>query len=645
MTARPLILDDIAAYRRAATEPWGRPIAEAIRAEAASFTFLEGADLEDWPTADRVPHWAWDSRSDEIERIGHNRDAFIVAMGSVRRSQRIRRELFTMAAAAALWPEDTRLREACLRTWRAPLAFARWQYPGWTLYYKEHSMPADGDGEWGATENYLVTLPLCAEFLAQWLDEADWRRLRRRVAEFCSRIEDDFFVGRSWFFGGTAGGAPAGNQFTQVVAGWGVGAVSLLGHDPRAERWVEIVATQMLRSMDATGSDGSYFEGAAYGLGTMEQVWMLAHLLDRRGDGRLLEHPQVRNFPYWLMDTFLLDRDQWLPLNDAGGSLRAEALYNRRRNWAGAVMSLAARRFRDPALAWCLEEVIGGPSSDVFGLVYHDPEVPRQIPSARDRAIRMKPTAQWLAAAPPDVPHGDEHSAAGDDRRVVHYPMQGIVIARTGFGQDDVLFVLKGGWGAPGHDHNDRNSVLLYDGIVPVITEAGPGPYSDPEFDLHFGSHHAHSTLQIDGRVVAHGKAAKGVEGIERLPSGDFRAIGEAAPSYPELSRFGRVVTLELPDRLQIDDEVVPSDGKAHTAAFWFHSQAAAALEASGAVRIPGNRGSSWRLTATGASARFVREDLGGEGAQTRSAFVLRAPVPPEGAKWRFVVERINAGV
>jgi len=636
---RPLILDDITDLRRRAATPWGRPIAQAILAEAAGFKPYSDDDLRDWPTADLVPRWAWDERSDQLERIGQNRNAFIVAMGSVRRSQRIRRELLTMAAAAALDPANVALREACLRIWRAPLHWQRWQYPGWTLYYKEHSMPADGDGEWGATENYLVTLPLCAEFLAEWLTADDWRLLHRRVAEFCSRIEDDFYVGRSWFF--AHGGRPEGNQFTQIIGGLGVGALSLLGHDPRAPRWVELATEQMLRSMDATGHDGSYFEGAAYGLGTMEQVWMLAHLLERQGDARLIQHPQVRNFPYWLMDTMLPDYDHWLPLNDGDGSLRQEALFNRRRNWAGAVLALAVRRTQDPALNWFLHEVVGGPSHDVFGLLYYDPSAPLQRPTAQERLIRMAPDAGWLAALPPDrgIPYGQETEASGLDRLAVHYPSQGIVIVRTGFGTDDVVLVLKGGWSVRGHDHVDRNSVLLYDGPHPIITEAGPGPYHDPLFDEHFGSYHAHSTLQLDRSIVPHASLGAGVEGVERLPDGSLRLVGEAAASYPALRRFRRTLWARLPHRVQITDEVVPQDGAAHEVAFWFHTPRTARLEGE-TIRIPGQRG-DWILRLQQGQLAWAEEPLGGEGAETRTAFVARGTLPAGGAVYHFLLEQL----
>ena len=634
-----LLIDDLNDFRRRAKEPWAGPIATKIKQEAASFKYLDGADLVDWPKASLVPRWAWDSRSDEIERIGRNRDVFIIAMGCVRRSQRIRRELFTMAAAV-LDSNNAQLREACLRYLRAPLQFRRWQYPGWTQYYKEKTMPADGDGEWGATENYLVVLPICAEFLSEWLTDNDWQLLRRRVAEHCSRIEDDFYTGRSWFFGGPNGGVPAGNQFTQLIGGLGVGALALLGHDPRASRWLELAVTQMLRSMDATGTDGSYYEGSSYGLGTMEQVTMLAHLLERTGERRLIEHPQVKNFPYWLVDTMVNDYDHWLPLNDSGGSLSHEPLYNRMRNWAGRVMALAAACTRDPVLNWYLHEVVGGPSHDVFGLLYYVPGFPQKRPKA-ERALRgMRPPAGWINSLPAgaNIPHGDETDASGADRLAVHYPMQGIVVVRTGFAQEDKLLVLKGGWNSPGHDHLDRNSVLFYDGPVPVITEAGPGPYSDPDFDRHFGSYHAHSTLVLDGKMPGHQEKRYmcAHEGVERLPDGTVRMIGEAAGSYNSLARYRRIVDARLPACITITDEVIPSDAKEHEVTFWFHTPQAARFE-DGNVVIPGQKG-FWLLAIGQGNLKWTREQLGGKGSENRAAFAARGALPQEGDTYVFTI-------
>ena len=79
--------------REAAEEPWAASLPQAVIREAETFGEMSDADLADWPTADLVPRWAWDSRSDELERIGHNREAFIRAMGSVRRQPQARRSL------------------------------------------------------------------------------------------------------------------------------------------------------------------------------------------------------------------------------------------------------------------------------------------------------------------------------------------------------------------------------------------------------------------------------------------------------------------------------------------------------------------------------------------------------------------------
>jgi hypothetical protein len=645
-----LLVDDLEIIRENAKTLWGVKLSEAILKEARSFGRLDGDDLADWPTADLVAAWAWDSRSDEIERIGDNRDAFIVAMGSVRRSQRIRRELFPLATAAALFPQENEIRESALRYWRAPLYFRRWQYPGYTLYYKENAMSADGDGEWGATENYLVTLPACAELLAPWVSDDELILLRRRTAEFCSRIEDDFYTGRSWFFDGLDGGTPAGNQFTQIIGGLAVGALSLLGHDPRADRWVSLSSEQLVRSMDATGADGSYFEGAAYGLGTMEQVWMTAFLLDRKGDSRLIEHPQVKNFPYWLMDTFLPDYDGWVPLNDSGGSLSRESLYNRRRNWAALVLEMSATRSRDANITWCLHEIAGGPSCDAFGLLCYDSSVRPTEPNATGGAIKMAPSSSWRLVEKEtsvEIPFGNDTSAAGTNRRVVHYPEQGIVIARTGFEKESVMVVLKGGYSCRGHDHNDRNSFLVYDGPIPIITETGPGPYSDPEFDLHFGSHHAHSTIQVDRETVSHGSAAIGVEGvtvsIDRDDGELITATAEASASYPTLSIFERVLEIRLPDSIDIVDRIVPVDDCEREIAFWFHSNARAALVDDGtAVLIPGYVESMWRLSVGDPALRFVSEYLGGEGADDRTAWVVRRTIKNEELSVRFKLVRIE---
>ena len=95
-----------------------------------------------------------------------------------------------------------------------------------------------------------------------------------------------------------------------------------------------------------------------------------------------------------------------------------------------------------------------------------------------------------------------------------------------------------------------------------------------------------------------------------------------------------------FPDRIEIHDRLMPADGAAHEAAFWFHSNRGATLVESGrAVSIPGNAGSVWRLSSQ-SGLGFEAVSLGGDGSENRTAFVARTSVSASGGTFAFLVER-----
>jgi hypothetical protein len=94
-----------------------------------------------------------------------------------------------------------------------------------------------------------------------------------------------------WADPGTRTEGMRGNWFSVVVSGGGIGALSLLGEHPEAERWVALSKKAMLEWIDDNiPADGGYCEGLTYFEYALSNLLPFAKALQRvTGDGELMD--------------------------------------------------------------------------------------------------------------------------------------------------------------------------------------------------------------------------------------------------------------------------------------------------------------------------------------------------------------------
>ncbi|RMD97741.1 MAG: hypothetical protein D6814_08910 [Calditrichaeota bacterium] len=213
------------------------------------------------------------------------------------------------------------------------------------------------------------------------------------------------------------------------------------------------LAEKFLAFMHATMKpDGSYGEGFGYQNFTMETAWPALAAL-KHAFGVDLLHPlhldRAYLFPLYIS---VHNGKELLDMGDSHSHRRASS------NWAWL-----AWQTRDPLLKWFYDQAPGQSWEDFLWL---DPLIPKTTPDS----------------LPP--------------LRV--FPDKGNVVFRTGWSEENIVFVYRAGPNF-NHTHADQGNFLLWAYGENLIAEAGPAHYyNDPYYWSYFIQSAGHNTLLID---------------------------------------------------------------------------------------------------------------------------------------------------
>jgi hypothetical protein len=248
------------------------------------------------------------------------------------------------------------------------------------------------------------------------------------------------------------------HNFTAVIAtGLGVGAISLLGHDERAEAWLDLAIRRMRLYMDQQGADGGSMEGPGYGTYAANQLadmlWALGGI--GRAD-ELSDHPFLQSLPRYCIS--LLDPGtKKMPCFGDGGP--TTGFINLMR-----VLALQG----NAEAAWYCREVrgLGLDSPRAFLSV----DASRILPKQPD----FRPTACFR-----DI---------------------GYAILRDGYRPESLFLAVKSGppKARIGHNHYDHGSFLLRFGDEWIGWDPGYRSYFDPPRRRYTTGTFGHSTIVLD---------------------------------------------------------------------------------------------------------------------------------------------------
>jgi hypothetical protein len=375
--------------------------------------------------------------------------------------------------------------------------------------------------------------------------------------------------GRPIFEGATGGcwwGTALNSNWTAVLnSGLGFAALTLQDREPEiAAPWLDYARQRTLEMLDLAAEEGAGIEGAGYWLycfGSLQDF--VEALLQVTGED-LYQHPFWSRCSRFLPYLALPDFSAWSNYADTGyRGLGGSAFFH----------GVAARR--GDGLAQHYGNLIQqrhGPGS-WQSLLYYDERVAEQP----------------LAAEPPCRFFSSIHLAS----------------FRSGWDENAICMLFKGGSNAWSHTHLDLNSFLIYAGGERLATEPGPEPYSlaywhsiQPCVSTSW-----HNCIVVDGahqRVAAQyamsydlaeaGDCYSRCE--DHLSTPDLELLkGDATTAYGDtLSRAWRYVVYLKPDVFVIYDDLLAHPVRAQRNFEWLLHSEYPLTEVSGGLQAAGER-------------------------------------------------------
>lgn len=259
------------------------------------------------------------------------------------------------------------------------------------------------------------------------------------------------------------------NWWGVCVAGAGIGALALLGDDPRAQSWIETIDAGFVEWFDYPGNvlqnrmptferSGPSYESVnytSYGVGEYLRyrlAWQnvypdrtAAHMRPLDGVARFFLH------------TLYPTSTGHLSVNFNDSSLNVDV--------TETVLLLAACGLGTPEGSLYLQDVHTDPQ---FSL--------RMLLQLQARGEVLKDVASSCI-----------------------YPEMGWSIMRSSWENDSTLLAMKSGY-TWNHAHADAGTFLVFDKGVPLIIDSGTCSYGRPEYTTYYRQSQAHNVLLFDGQ-------------------------------------------------------------------------------------------------------------------------------------------------
>jgi hypothetical protein len=228
-----------------------------------------------------------------------------------------------------------------------------------------------------------------------------------------------------------------------------------LGESETTARWLEQALFSIRTFRDIYERDGSYSEGVSYAHYTTLHLVQAIEALRRTGVADIADLLNWQGYLRYLVEMTQPTREDPFAIvnfSDAGGGAQASVPF-----WI-------ARQTRDPLAQWFGRQLVE--KRDAWSLLWYDPAVRPEAPDPRPHIWRSY--LDWI-------------------------------VARTGYGTDDLVVAMRSG-GPHNHEHADRNSLIVKCFGEKLVVDPMRPPYSftDPSWRMRLTE--GHSALLIDGK-------------------------------------------------------------------------------------------------------------------------------------------------
>lgn len=248
----------------------------------------------------------------------------------------------------------------------------------------------------------------------------------------------------------------ANNLRPAPASALGLGALALLGHDPRAENWLATAVASTKRFLKLFTPDGSYFEGLSYLSYCLRTAlpFMLAH---KRlvGDVDWLAQVNFDGMLDYIMTLQLGKRPDGLPdivnFSDAHDSV-----------FPGAISAIGELT-GNPLAGYAAKEA--GHPTWFYDFLWYRPEAPAKAP--RPALLNMRNDLNWI-------------------------------VCRSGWAPEDTVVAFKSG-GPANHEHADRNQIILKSNGERLLTDQFGAAYDRRHEGWLMRQTRAHNAILVNG--------------------------------------------------------------------------------------------------------------------------------------------------
>lgn len=397
------------------------------------------------------------------------------------------------------------------------ITWTPFQRPGWSLPHRKGTpLPEGGDGVWLATGTLIQALAITLDILPENSISVD---LREKILQSLERemklIESDWKTARSWF---VQQSKAESNQWIVPSSGLVI-AACVLGRDKFPDAYA-LGVRNLAMSLKMCGQDGSMSEGHTYAFSWSSISLMLSDRFMRMsGDNQFSEHPFFKKFPAW-MAAYFQPGGYVVNSFDGYGTARLQGVTD-----VDSELNSFAAISEEPGLCWLVQNVAGGPTKDLFGLL---------TLALLNHNLRPPPLFGLF-----------ERSHAFFWRSSWDFGASGLW--------------MRGGDKMDFHDHADRGHLNLILHGKAILIEAGTPGYSNPKKASDYDSIVGHNVLQV-GDIPSSVKAVAPIS-VDSVDSEGGTVRVAAGQSYPQLSFWNRSVNWTA-NEAKIVDEVKVSESK-----------------------------------------------------------------------------------
>lgn len=337
-----------------------------------------------------------------------------------------------------------------------------------------------------------------------WLYDAMSEAQREIVAGMMARYVENLLAESpdAWWM-------PYHNFIGVAIGACGTASIALEERFPeRAAAWRK-QSLYLVEEWLSSGFDreGAYLEGVGYSFYGLGNATLFMDALKRAGGPNLFAHPHLQRYPHFLAQSLLPGESVFDARNDSGYTNGATPV----------LLRLSAEGL--PLAKWLWQNTGGVSRRDPWRIIWAN-DVEGQSPVQADEPLSA------------------------------HFPGRGLVVFRTGWDADDLMFSVEAGEYFPiVHNQADKGHFTLYGQGGWWAIDSGYGNNREPEGKAQTV---AHNCVLIDGRGQALTGASWGTDGAilnyRALDTVGY-ALADATAAYRENNRGHVGVPLERAHR------------------------------------------------------------------------------------------------